>query len=77
MKTKKVTSRIEITSEEAAKYISEARVNVRGKLDVYENCGGMLYRIYTVDVPVEWDNSDPEMLLDYAIKNMPEEIHFS
>lgn len=78
MRTKKVVSvsRIEISSAEAALYIAEARINVPGKLDVYQNINGMLHRIYTVDVPVKLNNSDPETLLDYAILNMPEEIYF-
>jgi len=66
---------IEITKEEAKMLLKEARINVPGKLDVYQNVRGMLYRVFTLDVPIKWDNSMPDLIL-YARENIPEELNF-
>ena len=81
MYTKPVLVTKEISREEAGALLVEARVvrvsGSRPELDVYQNCGGMLYRVYTMQLPAHFDlDEDPDLLLGYARNHMPNEINF-
>jgi hypothetical protein len=53
----------------------EARINVPGELDVYAKSNackcqqGLLVRIKTIPVPVDWNNDTPGLLEYYILKN--------
>lgn len=72
------TIEVPIDKETARNRIVEARINIPGKLDCYEKCNsqqGFIYRLYTLDIPVEWDHYKKD-LLDYARDNMPNNLVF-
>lgn len=85
-----VRQTIEITRDEAAELIVDARINVPGKVDCYVREGHMLYCIFTIAAPenleqlVEFhidkgcpaDEARSATLLSYAHANMPENILF-
>ena len=77
LKTRMMVSTIRKIDDETAKQqLVEARVNVSGKLDVYENHPnrGFIQRVFTLDIDPSWDNGDPDMLLEYARNNMPSHL---
>lgn len=81
MYTKVIKVRKEISKEEARSLIYEVRLPFHkddgGKLYVYQNIGGMLHRLFTLDIPEDWrETKSEEFLLAYARDNMPEDIHF-
>lgn len=81
MYTKPVLVRKEISKDEAKTLLTETRV-VRStagynvELDVYQNCGGMLYRVFTLSIPNSFEEHSDSFLLEYARNHMPDEISF-
>jgi hypothetical protein len=74
MYTKTVLVRKEISKDEAKAKLTEARV-VGMEIDVYQNIGGTLFRVFTIPAPAFFD-LDPNLLLEYARNHIPDEINF-
>jgi hypothetical protein len=80
MYTKQITQRIEISRIEAESLLVEAKVIAPQQLAVYESCLGVsrsyLSRVFTLQVHKDMFLLPPESLLEYARKNMPDNIRF-
>lgn len=78
MYTKPVMVTKEISKDEARALLVEARPS-KGKsgveVDAYQNINGMLYRVFTLSVPHDF-NGDEAGLLEFARNNIPDEINF-
>lgn len=71
----------EISKEEAQSLITEVTMPFYkedgGKLFAYQNINGMLYRLFTLEIPEGWrETKDEDFLLSYARANMPEDLRF-
>ncbi len=67
-----------MTPEDAGQYITDARENVPGILDAYMNNGnGMLYCLYSVDIPdgVIFNNDKEE--LAFVRANLPKALNLT
>lgn len=75
--TRCVKTNVGISILEARQLIVEARINASGTLDVYQAIGSdRLNRLFSLSVPLSWNNSNPDRLLKYARDNMPSQLHF-
>ena len=77
MYTRPVRVSKEISKDEAKSLLVEARVvnlSQSRVLDVYQNCGGTLYRVFSLEIPNDFE--EPDDLLEYARSHIPDEIYF-